>query len=272
MRKKSLSILAAGVVFVSVMGAASSVSAAEFVGPVKEEEAADLFTDGEQISDGGLNHIASQLVAQTEEKAQKYFEDRENAEVIAQARKKAEEELQKAEEERVKAEEERKKAEEERKKAEEERKKAEEERKKAEEARKKAEEEAQKKAEKAEAERVAKRQEIVNFALQFEGNPYVYGGTSLTNGADCSGFVMSVFAEFGYELPRVAAAQCEASAKKDISQIEPGDLVFYGAYGIDHVALYIGDGKIIHASTSATGIKISDYDYNTPVAVGTYLE
>ena len=88
---------------------------------------------------------------------------------------------------------------------------------------------------------------MVNFALQFEGNPYVYGGTSLTNGADCSGFVMSVFANFGYSLPRVAAAQCEASTKKDISQLEPGDLVFYGSGYIDHVALYIGDGKIIHA-------------------------
>lgn len=271
MRKKSLSILAAGVVLMSVMGN-TSVSAAEFIGPVQEDTAAaDGFTDGEQTENGGLNQIATQLAAQTEEKAQKYFEDRENAEKIVEARKKAEEELKKAEEERKKAEEERKKAEEERKKAEEERKKAEEERRKAEEARKKA-EEVQKKAEKAEEERLAKRQELVNFALQFEGNPYVYGGTSLTNGADCSGFVMSVFKEFGYDLPRVAAAQCEAATQKDISQIEPGDLVFYGAYGIDHVALYIGDGKIIHASTAATGIKISDYDYNTPVAVGTYLE
>lgn len=126
-------------------------------------------------------------------------------------------------------------------------------------------------AEKAEEERVAHRQEIVDFALQFEGNPYVYGGTSLTNGADCSGFVMSVFKEFGYELPRVAAAQYEASDKKDVSQLEPGDLVFYGS-GISHVALYIGDGKIIHASTSASGIKISDYDYETPIGVGTYLK
>ena len=70
------------------------------------------------------------------------------------------------------------------------------------------------------------RQQIVDFALQFVGNPYVYGGTSLTNGADCSGFVMSVFAEFGYELPRVAAAQCSASEKKSIAHIEVGDLVF----------------------------------------------
>ena len=127
-------------------------------------------------------------------------------------------------------------------------------------------------AEEAEAKRLAKRQEVVNFALQFEGNPYVYGGTSLTNGADCSGFVMSVFANFGYSLPRVAAAQCEASTKKDISQLEPGDLVFYGSGYIDHVALYIGDGKIIHASNAATGIKISDYDYENPAAVGTFME
>lgn len=138
---------------------------------------------------------------------------------------------------------------------------AEEEKRKAEEAKRKAEEERQ-----------AKRQEVVDFALQFEGNPYVYGGTSLTNGADCSGFVMSVFKEFGYELPRVAAAQMEASTLKDVKDIEPGDLVFYGDYGIDHVALYIGDGKIIHASTSATGIKISDYDYRQPAAVGTYMD
>ena len=127
-------------------------------------------------------------------------------------------------------------------------------------------------AEEAEAKRLAKRQEVVNFALQFEGNPYVYGGTSLTNGADCSGFVMSVFANFGYSLPRVAAAQCDASTKKDISQLEPGDLVFYGSGYIDHVALYIGDGKIIHASNAATGIKISDYDYEQPAAVGTFME
>ena len=119
---------------------------------------------------------------------------------------------------------------------------------------------------------VAERKSLVNFALQFEGNPYVYGGTSLTNGADCSGFVMSVFKEFGYDLPRVAAAQYEASQKKDISQLETGDLVFYGAGGINHVALYIGNGKIVHASTAATGIKVSDYNYETPVGIGTYVE
>ena len=123
----------------------------------------------------------------------------------------------------------------------------------------------------AEAARLEKRQGIVDFALQFVGNPYVYGGTSLTNGADCSGFVMSVFAEFGYELPRVAAAQCSGSEKKSVADIEAGDLVFYGEGCIDHVALYIGDGKIVHASTAATGIKVSDYDYRAPAAVGSFV-
>ena len=125
---------------------------------------------------------------------------------------------------------------------------------------------------KKEEERVAARQEVADFAVQFVGNPYVWGGTSLTNGADCSGFTMSVFAQFGYSLPRTAAAQYEASHKKDISQLETGDLVFYGAGGINHVALYIGNGKIVHASGAATGIKISDYNYETPVGIGSYMK
>ena len=122
-----------------------------------------------------------------------------------------------------------------------------------------------------ESKRVAKRKEVADFAVQFVGNPYVWGGTSLTNGADCSGFVMSVFASFGYELPRVAAAQYQASQQKEISQMEVGDLVFYGA-GIYHVALYIGNGKVVHALNANKGIVITDYDYETPTGVGTYME
>lgn len=122
-----------------------------------------------------------------------------------------------------------------------------------------------------EEKRVAKRQAVADFAVQFVGNPYVWGGTSLTNGADCSGFVMSVFAEFGYGLPRVAAAQYGASKKKTMSQLEVGDLVFYGN-GISHVALYIGNGKVVHALNSSKGIVVTDYKYDTPVAVGTYME
>ena len=122
-----------------------------------------------------------------------------------------------------------------------------------------------------ESKRVAKRKEVADFAVQFVSNPYVWGGTSLTNGADCSGFVMSVFASFGYELPRVAAAQYQASQQKEISQMEVGDLVFYGA-GIYHVALYIGNGKVVHALNANKGIVITDYDYETPTGVGTYME
>lgn len=122
-----------------------------------------------------------------------------------------------------------------------------------------------------EAKRVAKRKEVADFAVQFVGNPYVWGGTSLTNGADCSGFVMSVFANFGYELPRVAAAQYQASQQKEINQMEVGDLVFYGT-GIYHVALYIGNGKVVHALNANKGIVITDYDYETPTGVGTYME
>ena len=122
-----------------------------------------------------------------------------------------------------------------------------------------------------EAKRVAKRKEVADFAVQFVGNPYAWGGTSLTNGADCSGFVMSVFASFGYDLPRVAAAQYQASQQKEISQMEVGDLVFYGA-GIYHVALYIGNGKVVHALNANKGIVITDYDYETPTGVGTYME
>ncbi|MDO4275141.1 MAG: C40 family peptidase [Eubacteriales bacterium] len=221
----------------------SSVSA--FSDRSGTSNAGDMFSDGTQ--EGDISALANELVKRTEEEAQKYQKEQEAAKRAAEekeARRKAEEKKRKAEEAKKKAEEEKRKAE----------------------------EEARIAAQKAEEERLAKRQEIVDFALQFEGNPYVYGGTSLTNGADCSGFVMSVFQEFGYELPRVAAAQCDASAKKDVKDIEPGDLVFYGDYGIDHVALYIGGGQIIHASTSATGIKISDYDYRQPTAVGTYVE
>ena len=122
----------------------------------------------------------------------------------------------------------------------------------------------------ADAQEVARRAQA-DFAVQFVGNPYVWGGTSLTNGADCSGFVMSVFANFGYELPRVAAAQYSASQKRDLSQMEVGDLVFYGS-GISHVALYIGDGKVVHALNSNKGIVITDYNYDTPVGVGSYME
>ena len=228
---------------VSSMVLTQGVSAAQF------DDGEQLFSDGTESSDatGSVSALASALAKQTEEETQKFVEKEEEPAQIREERRieKAEKASEQAEQDKAAA---------------------------LENIRQTIEEMKKKAAEEAEAQRVAKRQAVVDFALQFEGNPYVYGGTSLTNGADCSGFVMSVFANFGYSLPRVAADQCAASAKKDISQLEPGDLVFYGNGYVDHVALYIGDGKIIHASGAATGIKISNYDYQQPAAIGTFME
>ncbi|MCC8103353.1 MAG: C40 family peptidase [Clostridiales bacterium] len=114
-------------------------------------------------------------------------------------------------------------------------------------------------------------QSIANYAVQFVGNPYVYGGTSLTNGADCSGFTQSVFANFGISIPRTAAAQASSGTAVSLSDIQAGDLLFYSdGSGISHVALYIGNGQVVHASTSSTGIIISSYNYRTPVCARRY--
>lgn len=101
-------------------------------------------------------------------------------------------------------------------------------------------------------------QQIANYAVQFRGNPYVYGGTSLTNGADCSGFVMSVFKKFGISLPRTSGAQGVSGRRvASISQAQPGDLIAYTG----HIGIYIGNGKLIHASSPRTGIIISNVNY-----------
>ncbi|MDO4634299.1 MAG: C40 family peptidase, partial [Eubacteriales bacterium] len=114
-------------------------------------------------------------------------------------------------------------------------------------------------------------QQIANYAVQFVGNPYVYGGTSLTNGADCSGFTQSVFANFGIYLSRTADSQAGGGTAVDTSSLQPGDLLFYGGDGyIGHVAIYIGGGQIVHASTEETGIIISNYDYSTILAARRY--
>ena len=105
---------------------------------------------------------------------------------------------------------------------------------------------------------------VVDYATQFVGNPYVWGGTSLTNGADCSGFVQSVYANFGVSLPRTSYEQQNAGTEVSYSDAQPGDLICYGG----HVAIYMGNGQIVHASNSVDGIKISDNAaYRTIVSV-----
>lgn len=108
-------------------------------------------------------------------------------------------------------------------------------------------------------------QEIANYAVQFVGNPYVYGGTSLTGGADCSGFVQSVMANFGIGLPRTAASQSGGGVEVSLDALQPGDLLFYyGGSGIGHVTMYIGNNQVVHASNPSSGIIISDMSYRTP--------
>ena len=118
------------------------------------------------------------------------------------------------------------------------------------------------------------RVEIVEYAKQFIGNPYVWGGTSLTKGADCSGFVQSVFKKYGVKLSRTSRSQVNDGKKISMSELKPGDLVFYtnGSGTINHVALYIGGGQVVHASSPKTGIKISKYNYRTPYKAVSVLQ
>ncbi len=109
----------------------------------------------------------------------------------------------------------------------------------------------------------SKGQQIANYACQFIGNPYVAGGTSLTNGADCSGFVMSVYQAFGYSLPRSSYSQSGVGRGVSYSEAQPGDIIYYGG----HVGIYIGNGQIVHASTERTGIKITSATYRSIITV-----
>ena len=111
------------------------------------------------------------------------------------------------------------------------------------------------------------RVELCEYAKQFVGNPYVWGGTSLTKGADCSGFVLSVYKKFGVSLPHYSGSQATSGTKISYSEIQPGDLIFYANSSgtINHVAIYIGNDQVVHASSPKSGIKISKYNYRTPV-------
>ena len=104
---------------------------------------------------------------------------------------------------------------------------------------------------------------IADYGLQFLGNPYVFGGTSLTNGTDCSGFTQSVYRHFGYSLPRSSTAQRSAGREVPYSEAQPGDLICYAG----HIAIYIGNGQIVHASTPKTGIKVGTATYRTILSV-----
>jgi uncharacterized protein YgiM (DUF1202 family) len=108
---------------------------------------------------------------------------------------------------------------------------------------------------------------ICEYAKQFVGNPYVWGGTSLTKGCDCSGFVMVIFKKWGYSLSHSSRAQANEGTKIKFSEIKPGDLIFYGnSRGtINHVGIYLGNGQVISASSPKTGIRISPYNYRTPL-------
>lgn len=110
------------------------------------------------------------------------------------------------------------------------------------------------------------RVDVCQYAKEFLGNPYVWGGTSLTKGADCSGFVLSVFKKYGISLPHSSVAQAGSGTAIKVSEAQPGDLIFYGnGKRINHVAIYIGGGQVIHASNPKTGIRISNVSYRSPV-------
>jgi len=114
--------------------------------------------------------------------------------------------------------------------------------------------------------------ELVEYAKQFVGNPYVWGGTSLTKGADCSGFVLSVYKKFGIKVSHSSRAQAVEGTKISYSDLLPGDLVFYGSPTISHVAIYIGGGKVVHAASPKQGIIISKYNYHTPVKYARFIQ
>lgn len=108
--------------------------------------------------------------------------------------------------------------------------------------------------------------DIANYALQFVGNPYVAGGTSLTNGCDCSGFTQGVYSQFGIKIPRNSYAQSEGGAEVPYDQMQAGDIIYYGG----HVAIYIGNNQIVHASTASTGIKVSNASYRSIITIRRY--
>ncbi len=113
---------------------------------------------------------------------------------------------------------------------------------------------------------------ICNYAKEFLGNPYVWGGTSLTKGTDCSGFTMQVYKKYGITLPHSSVAQSKMGTKVSLAEAKAGDLVFYAGGGtVNHVGIYIGNGQVIHASNPKQGIKISSVGYRTIHSIRRYI-
>ena len=121
---------------------------------------------------------------------------------------------------------------------------------------------------------MSRRTQIVNYALQFVGNPYVWGGTSLTNGADCSGFTMKVMEHFGISLPHYSGSQAKMGRAVSSSEMRPGDLIFYANSSgtVNHVAMYIGNGQIVHAASRRSGIRISTWNYRQPKTIRNVID
>ena len=122
-------------------------------------------------------------------------------------------------------------------------------------------------------ENVKKRRQVVEYAMQFVGGRYVYGGSDPNRGVDCSGFTRYVLSNSAsINLPHSSRGQSSYGKQVTVEEMQPGDLLFYsGSGGINHVAMYIGDGRIVHASTEKTGIKTSPYDYRKPVKIVSLL-
>ena len=121
---------------------------------------------------------------------------------------------------------------------------------------------------------MAFRNKIVNFACQFVGNRYVWGGTSLTHGCDCSGFTQSVLKNFGISVPRVSRDQARSGSKVTSANMRPGDLIFYANRSgtINHVGMYIGNGQVVNAASTRSGIRIYRWNYRTPVAIRNVID
>ena len=220
------------------------------------QESVEGFDEELAAAQAKADEYKSEIKAQTNTIRQIEAEEEAARKAAEEARKKAEEEARKkAEEEaRRKAEEEAKNKEEERSKEQESEDNSDEE---------DEEEESSKKSYDNSPGNSSKGQEIANYALQFVGNPYVPGGTSLTEGCDCSGFTQAVYSHFGISLPRNSSSQSAVGRSVSYDSVQPGDILYYGG----HVGIYIGNGQIVHASTQQTGIKVSNALYRSVISI-----